>query len=170
MNPLACMMTMMRYEQQQQSTKISHIHWYIYTCYNSKLNTHQRKEKRKEFSQNILQQKLHKSVLQTKLNSMCKAKFILIKVRVIALYSDLSYNIQNLISHIIYKINVKKKEISLTLSSKQWYSQSFSYHSLIKSSSQLQIIKKKNTTHTILHSRQQQNKRGERKEGRKGGR
>lgn len=26
---------------------------------------------------------------------MCKTKFILIKVRVIALYSDLSYNIQN---------------------------------------------------------------------------
>lgn len=51
----------------------------------------------------------NKSVLQTKLNSMCKAKFILIKVRVIALYSDLSYNIQNQISHIIYKINVKKK-------------------------------------------------------------
>lgn len=63
---------------------------YIYTCYKSKPNTQQRKEKRKEFSQNILQQKLHKSVLQTKLNSMCKAKFILIKVRVIALYSDLS--------------------------------------------------------------------------------
>lgn len=88
---------------------LQHILIYIYTCYKSKPNTHQRKEKRKEFSQNILQQKLHKSVLQTTLNSMCKAKFILIKVRVIALYSDLSYNIQNLISHIIYKINVKKK-------------------------------------------------------------
>lgn len=29
----------------------------IYTCYKSKPNTYQRKEKRKEFSQNILQQK-----------------------------------------------------------------------------------------------------------------
>lgn len=73
---------------------LKHTLIYIYTCYKSKPNTHQLKEKRKEFSQNILQQKLHKSVLQTKLNSMCKAKFILIKVRVIALYSDLSYNIQ----------------------------------------------------------------------------
>lgn len=63
-----------------------------------------------------------------------------------------------------------KKEISLTLSSKQWYSQSFSYHNLIKSSSELQIIKKKKTlTHTILHSRQQQNERGE-EEGRADGR
>lgn len=76
---------------------------YIYTCYKSKPNTQQRKEKRKEFSQNILQQKLHKSVLQTKLNSMCKAKFILIKVRVIALYSDLSYTGN------IYKINAKER-------------------------------------------------------------
>lgn len=59
--------------------------------YKSKPITHQRKEKRKEFSQNILQQKLTQRVLQTKLNSMCKAKFILIKIRVIALYSDLSY-------------------------------------------------------------------------------
>lgn len=62
-----------------------------------------------------------------------------------------------------------KKEISLTLSSKQWYSQSSSYPNLIKSSSELQIIKKKNTTHTILHSRQQQNERGE-EEGRAEGR
>lgn len=45
----------------------------------------------------------NKSVLQTKLNSMCKAKFILIKVRVIALYSDLSYTGN------IYKINVKER-------------------------------------------------------------
>lgn len=68
---------------------------------------------------------------------------------------------------------LKKKEISLTLSPKQWYSQSFSYHSLIKSSSELQIIQiiKKRIQHTPFYTADNNKTRGGgRKEGRKGGR
>lgn len=65
---------------------------------------------------------------------------------------------------------LKKKEISLTLSPKQWYSQSFSYHSPIKSSSELQIIKKR-IQHTPFYTVDNNKTRGgRRKEGRKGGR
>lgn len=65
---------------------------------------------------------------------------------------------------------LKKKEISPTLSSKQWYSQSFSYHNLIKSSSELQIIKKR-IQHTPFYTADNNKTRegGGRKGGREGG-
>lgn len=66
---------------------------------------------------------------------------------------------------------LKKKEISPTLSSKQWYSQSFGYHCLIKSSSELQIIKKKeyNTHHSTQQTTTKREGGGGRKGGREGG-